>query len=852
MTPEDEQPNGSASTLSPPTPPANVGALGHPDAQISMLILGLAALCGGYLLAMPEPDMSLRPGGWWAILVVFIAYGLAEYTVFNVEFGREGIAFTMAEFPLGMALVFVSPFAAVAARAVSALPTLVFARANRGRKLAFNMVLFVHELSFAFIVHRTVLDWTSGSNEALLWTATATMFVSAILNAMIIALAISRYEGQVLDRIVGELRASWWFYPVTSAGSVMVVALALIRPALAALAALPVLGIWFVLNSYGRQQQELRDLDGLHGVTGRIGGSLDVTEISDLSIDEVQAQMHGSGVALIRFTETEAVTSLRGDVPLKLPDSVTDEGWGPIFAERATRVISLTELHRLGIAKPSLITPIMVAPLVDHGESFGVLVVVERKIIGVEFSGEDTLRLQNLAGQIAVSLRRGMLHERLEYEARHDALTGLPARTLFERHVNEAIVGREGTWAVIMLDLDRFKEVNDTLGHHAGDALLIEFSRRMSSLLGPDDVLSRLAGDEFAILCRRDQPEEFAEMAARCLADGGRPVTLDGLEIVVTVSVGIAEVIGLDENALQPMRRADIAMYNAKWQRTGVELYRDEIDRRTPARLSMLGDLRAAIEGNGLDVMFQPKLDLVSGEIVGVEALVRWEHAVRGFVAPTEFVRVAEDTGLIKELTDLVLARGIAALRSFNEMGLSLGLAVNLSTHDLFDARLPDRVRGYLESNGVSPEQLTLEITESSLLVDAPRTRATIDDLHAVGLRLAVDDFGTGYSSLSYLRRLPVHELKIDQSFVSGMLSDPQDEVIVRSTVDLGHNLGLRVVAEGVEDRACLDRLTEIGCDVAQGYAISRPLTLDELPQWVRSVREFPGAPLDWVAITSA
>jgi EAL domain-containing protein (putative c-di-GMP-specific phosphodiesterase class I) len=289
-------------------------------------------------------------------------------------------------------------------------------------------------------------------------------------------------------------------------------------------------------------------------------------------------------------------------------------------------------------------------------------------------------------------------------------------------------------------------------------------------------------------------------------------------------------------------------MYNAKWQRTGVELYRDEIDRRTPARLSMLGDLRAAIEGNELDVMFQPKLDLRSGEIVGAEALVRWEHPSRGFVAPTEFVRVAEDTGLIKELTDLVLSRGIAALRTFNEMGLGLGLAVNLSTHDLFDARLPDRVRGYLASNGVDPEQLTLEITESSLLVDAPRTRATIDDLHAVGLRLAVDDFGTGYSSLSYLRRLPVQELKIDQSFVSRMLSDPQDEVIVRSTVDLGHNLGLRVVAEGVEDRACLDRLTEIGCDVAQGYAISQPLSLEELPRWVLSVRAHSGARLDWVA----
>jgi predicted signal transduction protein with EAL and GGDEF domain len=363
----------------------------------------------------------------------------------------------------------------------------------------------------------------------------------------------------------------------------------------------------------------------------------------------------------------------------------------------------------------------------------------------------------------------------------------------------------------------------------------------MASLLGPGDVLARLAGDEFAILCHRADDDQVSELAQAVVRSGGSPVTLDGLEIVVTVSVGVAAITDADHDPLQPMRRADIAMYNAKWQRTGVEFYRDEIDRRTPARLSMLGDLRAAIENDELDVVFQPKLDLVTGEIVGAEALVRWEHATRGVVAPTEFVRVAEDTGLIKDLTDLVLARGIAALRDFEQQGVAIGLAVNLSTHDLFDSRLPDRVRSYLSSNGVDASMLTLEITESSLLVDAPRTRATIDELYGVGLRLAVDDFGTGYSSLSYLRRLPVHELKIDQSFVHTMLDDPQDEVIVRSTIDLGHNLGLRVVAEGAESSAVLDRLNEFGCDVAQGYAIAQPMSAKELVRWVHSSRSAQG-----------
>ena len=386
-----------------------------------------------------------------------------------------------------------------------------------------------------------------------------------------------------------------------------------------------------------------------------------------------------------------------------------------------------------------------------------------------------------------------------------------------------------------MLDLDRFKEVNDTLGHHAGDDLLIQFSDRMSALLEPGDVLARLAGDEFAILCIRQTPQDIVEFAQSCVVEGGRPVILDELEIVVTVSVGVAQITRHDQDAVQPMRRADIAMYNAKWQRTGVEFYRDEIDRRTPARLSMLGDLRTAIESDQLDVVYQPKLHLATGSVVGVEALVRWTHPTRGVVSPSEFVRVAEDTGLIKQLTDLVLAHGIRMLRNFEDHRMPLGLAVNLSTHDLFDSRLPDRVRAHLEANGVAPSSLTLEITESSLFVDAPRTRATIDELHGVGLRMAVDDFGTGYSSLSYLRRLPVHELKIDQSFVAGMLTDQQDEVIVRSTVDLGHNLDLLVVAEGVESVAILERLRHIGCDVAQGFVISEPLAADELIGWLQS-----------------
>jgi diguanylate cyclase (GGDEF)-like protein len=801
-----------------------------------MALSGLLVVVTGVLyVATPNRGESIEPGGWWAFVVVTVMFGLSEYTVFNVQFRREGISFALSEIPLAFALVFLAPLPALLSRLPLSVPVLVLARKNRGVKLAFNIAIFLFELQFVTFLFRTLLEWWGGDTATMLVLVVLSWFVVAPFTPVLIAVAISRFEGGLRDRIIGGLRGTWWMYTVNVVLGAMTVALALFAPALAVFAILPVAGMWYVLRSYGEVSQELRDLDAVHGFAGRVGGTLDVNEIGDTAVDEVVRLTRGVGAALVRFTGDEAVVHSSGMVDVALPKSPDDTGWESLLVDGQAGVVEASRLRQLGIDADASIHGMIVAPVSDERAIFAVLVVVDRNI-QAKFQGNDVARVKNIAEQLAVSLRRGMLHERLEFEARHDALTNLPARTLFERHVNEAVARSdpdEMAW-VVMLDLDRFKEVNDTLGHHAGDDLLIQFAARMSSLLEPDDVLARLAGDEFAILCVRDTSDEIVEFAQSCVLEGGRPVMLDELEIVVTVSVGVAEITAQDSDAVQPMRRADIAMYNAKWQRTGVEFYRDEIDRRTPARLSMLGDLRSAIESDQLDVVFQPKLHLGSGNVVGVEALVRWNHPTRGNVPPSEFVRVAEDTGLIKQLTDLVLARGIAMLRSFDEQRLDVGLAVNLSTHDLFDSRLPDRVRGHLEANGVEPASLTLEITESSLFVDAPRTRATIDELHAVGLRMAVDDFGTGYSSLSYLRRLPVHELKIDQSFVGGMLTDQQDEVIVRSTVDLGHNLGLLVVAEGVESWDVLERLREMGCDVAQGYVISEPIPSGELIGWLQ------------------
>ena len=815
------------------------GGFRRPESQVALISVVILALAAVLYELIPARGDSVRSAGPWAFITCAVLFGLFEYYVFNVQFRREGISFSMSEVPLAFALVFLPVPVALLARLPVTIPVLILARKNAPYKLFFNIAVFIGEMVLAVFLFRTLVDLRDHSIVGIVLSIVISLIAVAPVTSGVISLAISRFEGSAIERILSEVVATWWMYTVNAVLAAMTVALALVEPALALLAVMPAAGMWYVLFSYGELAQELRDLDDVHGFAGRVGATLDVNEIGETAVAEAVRLTRGISAALVRFGADAAVTHTSGVVDVSLPASASDAGWRELLADGTVRAIDRARLNELEIASGSGVPGVLVAPIRDEGITFALLVVVDRNI-QARFGREDVARMKNIAEQLAVSLRRGMLHERLEFEARHDALTSLPARTLFERHVDDAVtrtLSGDRAW-VLMLDLDRFKEVNDTLGHHAGDDLLVEFSARMSSLLQPGDVLARLAGDEFAILCSRESADDVVEFTQACVLEGGRPVVLDELEIVVTVSVGVAEITRQDIDAVQPMRRADIAMYNAKWQRTGVEFYRDEIDRRTPARLSMLGDLRTAIESDQLEVVFQPKLHLATGNVLGVEALVRWTHPTRGKVPAAEFVRVAEDTGLIKQLTDLVLLRGIAMLRSFEDHQLDVGLAVNLSTHDLFDSRLPNRVRAHLEANGVAPSSLTLEITESSLFVDAPRTRATIDELHAVGLRMAVDDFGTGYSSLSYLRQLPVHELKIDQSFVGGMLTDQQDEVIVRSTVDLGHNLGLLVVAEGVESWAVLERLREMGCDVAQGYVISQPIPADELIDWLQRVAE--------------
>ena len=798
-------------------------------------LMAFAAI--GLVAAIPDFGVAERSSGPWFLAALVVLFGLSEWTVFHLELRREAISFSLSEVPLALALVFVAPGPGILARLVGGLFVLLWVRRPPFQKVLFNTVVFVLEVALAYLLFRSLVAAWGPTDSTLVLAAAVAVFVPSVVASVLVSVAISFFEGSLRQQVLSDLRLAGWLFIVNSAVAGVVVGLALVAPQLVVFALAPIALLWFVLKRHGMLDQRLRDLDALHGFAARVGRTLDPELIGQAGISEITELLRAEHGALVLLGDQQTLmTDDFFESRVRLPVSDDDPAWSALIAEvDGATLVSPERAIDQQIADRRLDSSVLVAPLRDGSGLLGIVVVAGRSGVFRSFSDDDVARLANLTEQLAASLRKGMLHQRIEREARRDGLTDLPNRASFERSLTAAAeqASDDEVLFVMMLDLDRFKEVNDTLGHHAGDDLLMEVGRRLSARLGEFDVVARLAGDEFAILGSRATSDEMIELAEACVDDVGRPVTLDGLEIVVTASAGLAVLEPGEFETSTLLRHADIAMYNAKSQRLGVEVYRDEIDRRTPARLSMLGDLRAAIEGRDLDVHFQPKLDLATGAIVGAEALVRWTHSVRGMVPPTQFVRVAEDTGLIKQLTDLMLGRGIATLRDIHDRGYHLGLAVNLSTHDLLDTKLAERVDQHLLANKVDPSLLTLEITESSLLIDAPRARSTINELNEVGVHMSIDDFGTGYSSLSYLRRLPVSELKIDRSFVANLLLDDQDEVIVRSTIDLGHNLGLEVVAEGVENNEVLERLRSFGCDVAQGFCISRPLPARHLMSWL-------------------
>jgi diguanylate cyclase (GGDEF)-like protein len=532
----------------------------------------------------------------------------------------------------------------------------------------------------------------------------------------------------------------------------------------------------------------------------------------------------------------------RVDTPQAMQSELTVRQWDIVFSDFSmphfNAFDALALLRSTGLDLPFIIVSGTI------GE--------DRAVTAMKAGAHDYIlkgHLKRLVPAVERELREAsMRQERRQAEetihrlAYTDPVTGLPNRIRFREHVQQAVEQAKKSHeplALLLMDLERFKDVNDTLGHNRGDSLLQQVGLRLRGALFAPDVVARLGGDEFGILLPRLAAVDDVKLIIKKLQDFlEAPFIIDGIPIVVEASIGVATMPEHADDADMLLQRADVAMYLAKKSGSGYLVYTPERDPHSPRRLALLGELRQAIDLNQLQLHYQPKIDLATGKMIGMEALVRWQHPKNGMIPPDQFISSAENTGLIKPLTSWVLAHALRQCSDRLLNGDGQHLAVNLSARSLHDLRLPSLVGDLLKETGVAPEKLMLEITESAFMVDLQRTVETLAVFHHMGIMVSIDDFGTGFSSLNYIKKLPVNEIKIDKSFVIDMNSNESDLSIVRSIIELGHNLGLKVVAEGVETKTIMDSLTALGCDSCQGYYISHPLPYEKLMAW-------PGLTLD-------
>ena len=574
-----------------------------------------------------------------------------------------------------------------------------------------------------------------------------------------------------------------------------------------------------------------------------------------MRFNEVRVAVTGNGefVCIVRsITEYKRVVeALRTSE--QLYHSVVSNAPIVLFALDAAGIYTLHEgkaLHTMGIKSGQRIglsalefnrgSPLVLAALrrALAGETLTIIVQARGKVLELQLTPMRDAG-KKLSGVIGVGTditERVHAEEALRHQSLHDPLTDLANRTLLLARMAEALAVAEpvgGDMALIMLDLKRFKEVNDTFGHQRGDLLLQQVGLRLSQAISAEATLARLGGDEFAVFLPTADEACAQQVASTLCTALEEPFLVEDYPLQVESSMGIALYPGHGTTSLTLFRHADVAMYAAKQEHQVYAFYDTRRDPYSLHRLNLLGDLRKAIATNELRLYYQPKADLHTGLVTSVEALVRWQHPTRGLIPPDQFIPLAEQTGLIEPLTHWMVETAVAQCRRWLESGITLNVAVNLSMWNLRDASLPDAIARLLARYTLPARFLTVEITESAAMADTAYTLRALKRLFALGVRIAIDDYGTGYASLSYLKHLPADELKIDRAFVQHMAEDQVDQAIVRSTVNLAHSMGMRVVAEGVEDQATWNLLVALGCDIVQGYYLSRPICAQDLEHWL-------------------
>jgi diguanylate cyclase (GGDEF)-like protein len=817
-----------------------------PEASIWLLggaiAIAAAALYAGVVAGLPH-EASPRELPWWVLAAAFAA---AEACVVHFHFRRSSHSFSLGDLPLVFGLLFLSPHELLLASVVGSAIPLAMDREIPPVKVVFNVAQFALGTCVALAVFE-VLAPSRDALEPAVWSgALIAVFATAVVADVTIGAAVRLTEGVLSMRTRLEMLAiNWGVATVNGCLALSAATVYAVSPAASLFLVLPAAMLIFAYRAYVSERRRHTELEFLHEATGALSRSPEIVPELEVLLERTRTAFRVDSAELVLFS-AEFGPSLRSTLGPGNKKQMLETLDAPVverlraFAELRSGVVSLDDVgdgdlrawwYERGLREG------VVVPL--KGERVvGLLVLAGR--VGVErsFSSDELRLVETLAGNVTVALQYDHLEHavrelttlraELEREAFYDSLTGLANRSLFINRVDKALRTRHEAIYVLFIDIDDFKTINDTLGHHSGDEVLHEVAKRLLRCLRDGDTAARLGGDEFAVLLEGGPHEDDAvAVAERTLAEFRNPVYVGDEGVSIQLSIGVAKGVRGKNTADDLLRNADVAMYGAKGRgKNQLRMFEPGMQRAIEQRHRLKRELERAIARREFSVEYQPIIDLQSGSSVAVEALVRWDHPERGSVPPGEFIPFAEETGLIVAIGEIVLedaCRQASLLGNGNGSSEPLGMHVNVSTIELLDPGFLLRLDTLVLGNGLSPSQMTIEITEHVLMFDENQALETLEAARARGYKVAIDDFGTGYSSLAYLRSLPIDTIKIPKAFTDGVGGSTKDDMFARAVIDFGSKLDVTVVAEGVERAEQAAILRSLGCELAQGFFFARP-----------------------------
>jgi diguanylate cyclase (GGDEF)-like protein len=787
------------------------------------------------------------PGG----LAALGAFVVAQIAVLNLLIRRQASPIMVTEIPLVLALFYLPPLMVVVTFTLGALINQVRTRMDPV-KLCFNVAKSAAQSSAALLVLAAlppIRGVGPGTWGILLAACLTSALVAHCSVAAVMMLLQGRSAGPEAVRstpvIVGPSTIS------IAIGVLFLIAMET-TPWAVLLAALLVLAMVLLFRSFAGFFRQYRTLTDVYELTLALREHSSDGGLPDALLGRVRRVMRAEYATLwlpAQGRHPEVLLTARVDDAGLLDISPTPSEIRERALAGQSAVAVGSQFDETADLRPTLRTAgrkdVIVVPLRSGQTTVGSLEVVNRMGDSLHFRAADVQVLETIAAHAAVAVENSRLVDRLRYDAYHDRLTSLPNRRRITDALAESVKVRAPgeVVAVMLFDVDGLRDVNESMGHSVGDKLLAEVAERLRGIAGPGALVGRIGGDEFVVTLRAESTEASVQLATQMREQLRGPMTVGSLTLDVDTAVGVSVHPDHSDEPDALLRRAELAANSAKVVPYGVQLFHPALDSRAVRRLGLAADLRRALDAGQLEVYFQPKVNISDRHLVGVECLARWQHPAHGEVVPEDFIAVAEHTGQLHRLTEVVLAEGLRRCRQWADADRPLSIAVNLSARTLLDSRFPDLVHQMLKQYRVPAPHVTFEISEPGMLGDIERALPTMFRLRDLGVRLSVDDFGTGASSLSYLRQLPVHEVKIDDSFVQGMATDSGDLAIVRAVVGLAREFGLTVVAEGVESEMTLELLEEMGCGIGQGYLFSRPLPYERLEAWFNAQTEPESTP---------